>query len=489
MGLQSLQYCAFLVVVAAVYLHLPVRMQPVFLLGASWVFYALAMPAMLPVTIALAVFTYLCGRGLAWRGGAHKTAFLRLGVIGMLGILAFFKYNGLLGGVLHGWRAVAMPLGISFTSFAAIAYLIDATRGDCEVETSFIRLALFLNFFATVTQGPICRAGALLPQLSAEHRFDAARTVRALRLYALGLFKYIAVADVLNMVVDTVFPHYADYSAPMLILTAVMYTFYLYFSFSGYSEISRATGLVLGLDLPENFKTPFYATNFSGFWSRWHISFSSWLQDYLFMPLAWADLGRFGRLPTELCVFCVFFASGFWHGSTAPFIIWGSAAGGLPRGRRAAAPPLWQTQKARHPGPCAVGQAGCGVCFVDHQHGVLPALGSGNLSGMAENLGVGDAFVYLGRCLMNSWSPARFAGELYSTAYTGFYANTIMVAAYWAFAALALALGIWLDHRRNFACKNKPAAGCPGKRQAPQCAVCCFDRFYPGGVHHAERRL
>ena len=146
MGLQSLQYCAFLVVVAAVYLHLPVRMQPVFLLGASWVFYALAMPAMLPVTIALAVFTYLCGRGRAWRGGAHKTAFLRLGVIGMLGILAFFKYNGLLGGVLHSWRAVAMPLGISFTSFAAIAYLIDATRGDCEVETSIIRLALYLNF-------------------------------------------------------------------------------------------------------------------------------------------------------------------------------------------------------------------------------------------------------------------------------------------------------------------------------------------------------
>ena len=91
MGLQSLQYCAFLVVVAAVYLHLPVRMQSVFLLGASWVFYALAMPAMLPVTIALAVFTYLCGRGLAWRGGAHKNRLLRLGVIGMLGILAFLS--------------------------------------------------------------------------------------------------------------------------------------------------------------------------------------------------------------------------------------------------------------------------------------------------------------------------------------------------------------------------------------------------------------
>ena len=456
MGLQSLQYCAFLVVVAAVYLHLPVRMQSVFLLGASWVFYALAMPAMLPVTIALAVFTYLCGRGLAWRGGAHKTAFLRLGVIGMLGILAFFKYNGLLGGVLHGWRAVAMPLGISFTSFAAIAYLIDTTRGDCEVETSFIRLALFLNFFATVTQGPICRAGALLPQLSAEHRFDAARTVRALRLYALGLFKYIAVADVLNMVVDTVFPHYADYSAPMLILTAVMYTFYLYFSFSGYSEISRATGLVLGLDLPENFKTPFYATNFSGFWSRWHISFSSWLQDYLFMPLAWADLGRFGRLPTELCVFCVFFASGFWHGSTAPFIIWGLLQAVYRVGEELLHRRFGKPKKRGTPARVLWGKRV--VVFVLWTISmVFFRVGSGNLSGMAENLGVGDAFGYLGRCLMNSWSPARFAGELYSTAYTGFYANTIMVAAYWAFAALALALGIWLDHRRNFACKNKPA--------------------------------
>ncbi len=109
------------------------------------------------------MFTYLCGRGLAARGGAHKTAFLRLGVIGLLVILAFFKYNGAFARMAAG-SAVAMPLGISFYSFAAIAYLIDAARGDCEVETNFIDCALFLNFFATVTQGPICRAGALLPQ-------------------------------------------------------------------------------------------------------------------------------------------------------------------------------------------------------------------------------------------------------------------------------------------------------------------------------------
>ena len=332
-GLYSIQYLVFLVVVAAVYLHLPQRVQPPFLLAASWVFYAVASVSMgsagyLAVTLAICAFSYLCGRGLGWRGGAHKKAFVRLGVIGSLAILAFFKYFGFLETALGLPFAIVMPLGISFYSFAAIAYLIDAARGDCEVEKSPLRYALFLMFFGTVTQGPIPRAGQLIPQLVQEHRFDAARTVRALRLYALGLFKMVAVSDVLGVLVDEVFGAWHNYGGPMRVLAAVFYTFQLYFNFSGYSELARATGLLLGLELPENFKTPFFATNFSGFWSRWHISFSSWLQDYLFMPLAWADLsgvtrGKLQRLPAEVCVFTVFFVSGFWHGNTLPFVVWG----------------------------------------------------------------------------------------------------------------------------------------------------------------------
>ena len=263
MSLQSFGFFGFLLVVAAVYLHLPQRWQSAFLLAASWVFYALAMPSMLGVTIAIAVFTYLCGRGMAARSSAHKTAFLRGGVIGLLAILAFFKYNGAFASE-GGWQAVAMPLGISFYSFAAIAYLIDTARGDCEVETNFIDCALFFNFFATVTQGPICRAGALLPQFKQEHRFDTDRTVRALRLMALGLFKLVAVSDVLGLLVDEVFPNYRSYGGPMLVLAAVFYTFQLYFNFSGYSEVARAVGLLLGLELPENFKTPFFAIIFPG---------------------------------------------------------------------------------------------------------------------------------------------------------------------------------------------------------------------------------
>ena len=463
MSLQSFGFFGFLLVVAVVYLHLPQRLQSVFLLGASWVFYALAMPTMLPVTIAVAVFTYLCGRGLAAWGGVHKTAALRLGVGGLLAILAFFKYNGAFA-TDGGWQAVAMPLGISFYTFAAISYLIDAVRGDCEVETSFIDFALFLNFFVTVTQGPICRAGALLPQFKAEHRFDAARTVQALRLLALGLFKLVAVSDVLGLLVDEVFPHYGSYGGPMLVLAAVFYTFQLYFNFSGYSEVARAVGLLLGLTLPENFKTPFFATNFSGFWSRWHISFSSWLQDYLFMPLAWADVsgathGRLTRLPTEVCVFTVFFVSGFWHGNTLPFVVWGLLQACYRLGEELLHRRLGKPKKkapARVPWAKRAGVFAlwC-VSMVFFRVGSSPA---------AAPLTVGDAFRYLGGCFLN-WAPARFAAELYAAASNGFYANAIMVAAYYAFTVLVLALAFYLDARRAFAFKNKPAEICLAKEK------------------------
>ena len=463
MSLQSFGFFGFLLVVAVVYLHLPQRLQSVFLLGASWVFYALAMPTMLPVTIAVAVFTYLCGRGLAAWGGVHKMAALRLGVGGLLAILAFFKYNGAFASD-GGWQAVAMPLGISFYTFAAISYLIDAARGDCEVETSFIDFALFLNFFATVTQGPICRAGALLPQFKAEHRFDAARTVQALRLLALGLFKLVAVSDVLGLLVDEVFPHYGSYGGPMLVLAAVFYTFQLYFNFSGYSEVARAVGLLLGLTLPENFKTPFFATNFSGFWSRWHISFSSWLQDYLFMPLAWADVsgvthGRLTRLPAEVCVFTVFFVSGFWHGNTLPFVVWGLLQACYRLGeellhRRLGKPKKKAPARVQWAKRAGVFALWC-VSMVFFRVGSSPA---------AAPLTVGDAFRYLGGCFLN-WAPARFAAELYAAASNGFYANAIMVAAYYAFTVLVLALAFYLDARRAFAFKNKPAEICLAKEK------------------------
>ena len=456
MSLQSFAYFGFLALTALLYLHLPRRLQPPFLLAVSWLFYAAAMPAMLPLLLALCAFTYGCGRGLE---GAHKKAFLRLGVVGSLAVLAFFKYVNLLARLLPwGLRlpAVALPLGISFYTFAAISYLVDAARGDCPVEHSFVRCALFLSLFATVTQGPICRAGRLLPQFGAEHRFDAARCTRALRLFALGLFKTVAVSDVLGVLVDNIFAHYAAYGGLTLLLGAVGYTLQLYFNFSGYSELARASGLLLGLELPENFKTPLFSTNFSELWSRWHISFSSWLQDYLFTPLVWADLegpthGKLRRLPPLLCIFVVFFVSGFWHGSTLPFIVWGLLQAvyrvgeellhrrfGKPK-KRIPALRAWGKR-------CVVFVLWCiGMVFFRIGMGPNPA-----------PLGAADAVRFLCGCV-RALSPVRFAGEVYAALYADFYAHGLMIALYLAFLCAALIFAFWLDCRRCFVYKNQPA--------------------------------
>lgn len=452
MSLQSFSFFGFLLAVAVAY-YLPLkRVQTPFLLCASVVFYWLAVrpgwPA-LAATGCICLFTYLCGLQLK---GAKKDLWLRIGVVGTLLILAFFKYNGAFAGAA-GFAAVAMPLGISFYSFAAIAYLVDAARGDCEVEENFLHYALFFGFFATITQGPICRAGALLPQLKEPHSFDADRLTRALRLLGLGLFKLVAVSDVLGVLVDEVFGNSSLYGGGMHLLAAVAYTFQLYFNFSGYSEVARAVGLVLGLELPENFKTPFFSTNFSSFWSRWHISFSSWLQDYLFMPLAWADTekltgGKLTRLPTELVVFTVFFVSGFWHGNTALFIVWGLLQAIYRVGEELLHRRFGKPKKKAPAREQWLKRAGVFALWTFSM--VFFRIGSG------AGGTLGSAGAYLLGCV-TGLSPLRFANELYSAIYTGFYANGIMVAGYWLFLLGAMALAIYLDYRRAFGFKNKPA--------------------------------
>ena len=460
----------FLPITLALYYLAPAKLKNTVLFLCSLVFYCWGEVRFFPVMVALILINYVCGLAIEHFDAkpALRKVFLLIALIGSLGMLFYFKYanfvlrsaNALLGTAFAQIQGIGtLPLGISFYSFAAISYLIDAARGDCEVEKNFIDCALFLNFFATVTQGPICRAGALLPQFKKEHRFDAARTVRALRLMALGLFKLVAVSDVLGLLVDEVFPNYRSYGGPMLVLAAVFYTFQLYFNFSGYSEVARAVGLLLGLELPENFKTPFFATNFSGFWSRWHISFSSWLQDYLFMPLAWADVsgltgGKISRLPAEFCVFTVFFVSGFWHGNTLPFVVWGLLQASYRLGEELLHRRLGKPKKKAPARVLWAKRAGVFVLWCVSM--VFFRVGS---SPAAAPLTVGDAFAYLGRCFMG-WGPARFASELYAAASGGFYANAIMVAAYYGFVALVLALAFYLDTRRAFAFKNKPSEIC-----------------------------
>ena len=472
MGLSSVGFFAFLPVFAAVYLHLPHKFQPAFLLAASAAFYLLAAPQMFVVTAGLAVLTYCLARGI---GTPRRKVWLAGGVTALLAVLAFFKYGPALNAVLDlGLPSFAMPLGLSFYTFAAISYLVDAARGDCPVEKNFVIHALYILFFPTITSGPICRAGQLMPQLAAEHRFDAARTADALRLYALGTFKAVAVGRTLHVLVQQVVPNYRDYGGWMLMLAVLAYTFYLYFDFSGYSESARAAALMMGIQLPENFKTPFFATNFSGFWNRWHISFSSWLQDYLFMPLAWADVskltrGRRERLPVWLCLLCVFLVSGFWHGNTLPYVLWGLLQAVYRIGEEVLHRRLGKPKKKA---PAAQQWGKRAVVFALWTFSMVFFC-----IGADGTLGTADCFGYLAGCVQGL-SPARFAGELYSAVYDGFYPHAVMVAGYYAFLALALALAFRLDWHRNFTCKNRPAeqalAALPRRRAVYYLLIVCI---------------
>ncbi len=511
MSLQNFSYFFFLLITICIYLRLPQKAQTPFLLLASIFFYGKNLAVSYQSTLSasgaasalfscavsvglvvfLAVFVWWAALRLASHNKAiaalaleiapeaaqnataphnpyilqqaHKARLLRRSVITMLAVLAIFKYYNLSplptlfdGSVL---ASLPFPLGISFFTFAAIAYLVDVARGDCKAEESLLHLSVFLFFFATVTSGPICRGAKLLPQLHAEHRFDATRTVNALRLFALGLFKKVAIADLLALLVTQVFDNIPSYGAPLLLLALICYTFQLYFDFAGYSDLARASGLFLGIELPENFKTPFFATNFSGFWARWHISLSSWLQDYLFMPLAWADVAKtpligkrlaqkWEHFPVELCVFLVFFCSGFWHGNTLPFVIWGLLQGvcrvgeelchrkfGRPKRRGVPAHKLWGKR---------------GVVFVLWSFGMLFFYMGSSGKGMAD-----CAAFFAGLC--GGWSPVRFASELNSAIAAGFYQHQLLQIAYLLFAVFTLGIGFYLDAQRFFHYKDKPS--------------------------------
>lgn len=472
---QSFSYFAFLPLTALFYLKLlPARFRSGFLLAASLVFYWLGRPTgeaffglwqALPLLLLAANCVFLWRLALAIQAAAkpHKKRLVTLGVLVCLAVLAVFKYYNLLlpvlplaPGALH---QLPFPLGISFYTFAAVSYLVDVGRGELPAETSLVNLSAFLCFFGTITAGPICRAKQVLPQLNETHSFSAPRTVRAMQLFCLGLFKKVAVADVLLIFTRQVFGDLAGHGGPSLLLALVFYTFYLYFDFAGYSDMARASALLLGLEIPENFKTPFFATNFSGFWSRWHISLSSWLQDYLFTPLVWADTSRLpllgkkaSRLSPVFCVFVVFFVSGFWHGNTLPFVVWGLLQGIFRAGEELLHQRLGKPKKKAPPHKLWAKRAGV---FALWNFGMI-------FFAMGSNIGAPDGARYgltqalqLLRGLFRGWAPARFAAESWQAVWTGFYSDARMCLAYFAFLFFTLALAFWLDWQRFTHFKDK----------------------------------
>lgn len=258
--------------------------------------------------------------------------FLWLSIINNLGILGVFKYYnffatqfqegfGLLG--LHIdplLLNVALPVGISFYTFHGMSYVFDIYRGQQKPVKSFVDYAVFVSFFPLLVAGPIERAGHLLPQVQKTRTFNYRQALEGCRLILWGLFKKILIADTIAQVVDPIFAHYTDYNSPTLILAAVGFAFQIYGDFSGYSDIALGTAKLFGFELLSNFRFPYFSRDIAEFWRRWHISLSSWFKDYLYIPLGGS---RAGTQKAVRNTFIIFLVSGFWHGASWNFIVWG----------------------------------------------------------------------------------------------------------------------------------------------------------------------
>ena len=304
----SLRFCAFFVAAVFVYYVLPRRARQPWLLACSCFFYMCWNPAYIVLILFSAFSTYLCGRALAVLGApaagnrGRRRAAMAVSLAANLGILFFFKYynffaqsaNGLLAA--RGFPAVPMlgvllPVGISFYTFQAIGYTVDVYRGSVSAEQRFWRYLLFISFFPQLVAGPIERSGNILPQLQLPARFSYERAKSGLVLMLWGYIQKMVVADRLALLADTVYAQGGALGGWATATATVLFCFELYCDFSSYTDIARGAARILGVELMENFRSPFLSQSVAEFWRNWHISLSSFFRDYLYIPLGGSRRG------------------------------------------------------------------------------------------------------------------------------------------------------------------------------------------------------
>ena len=336
MPFNSLQFGLFFALVWGLHRALPTRSRNGFLLAASLVFYGLWMPTYLLLLLTDIAVNYALLRAML-RSTRPRIA-LVVSIVFTLGLLAGFKYAALavetLAPILRtgfGFELpvpnIFLPLGISFYSFQILGLSIDAYRKEIDVPESFARYALFISFFPQLIAGPILRGKQLLPQLARGGARSAERSQRGLWLIGCGLAKKVILADfLLRDFVDGVFQAPGLGSAPFHWVAAWSFAFQIYFDFSGYTDMARGLALLLGFELPANFLEPYLSRNPSEFWRRWHITLSTWLRDYLYIPLGGNRAGR-ARTYTNLLI--TMLLGGLWHGAAWNFVVWGGIHGSL----------------------------------------------------------------------------------------------------------------------------------------------------------------
>jgi alginate O-acetyltransferase complex protein AlgI len=318
----SFEYALFLPLVVLLFWVLPKAARLPMLLVASYAFYMSWIPVFILLILPMTIFNWLFGAFLH-KCTAQKKLVFGIGVAINLIILGVFKYaNFFIHSVGQDWTVnIILPLGISFFTFEFIHYLFEIYRGSKPID-SFVLFALFAAFFPTQIAGPIKRYPDFVAQMLEDRKLRLSYFDEGIPLIVIGLAKKILLADNLAVLVDLGFNNntIASFGAPELWVFAWAFAFQIYFDFSGYTDIGRGSAMLFGYHIPINFNMPYIASNISDFWRRWHISLSTWLRDYLFIPLGGS---RYGRWITNRNLLLTMALGGLWHGASWNFVVWG----------------------------------------------------------------------------------------------------------------------------------------------------------------------
>lgn len=338
---NSLSYFFFLPVVAVILYLIPGRYQWFWLLACSTFFYYTLLPVFLILFFTLILLNYYLGIAIE-RSESKRNSIFIFGVCINIIVLAFFKYFGFFQSLFSDIYKLSvndhllkifLPVGLSFFIFTILSYLIEVKRGTIKAERHIGIFASSLLFFPKIMQGPIEKSGNIFPQFLEVKSFNYDMVVEGLKLMIWGYFKKLVIADRLAIYVNAVYDNYEHHSGISLLVATIFYSFQIYADFSGYTDIALGSAKVLGFNLTNNFKRPYFATSIKEFWNRWHITLSLWLRDYLFLPLAvtftgkMKDIKYFG-LASEKWIFMfatiiTFVVCGIWHGEGLNFLIWG----------------------------------------------------------------------------------------------------------------------------------------------------------------------
>lgn len=334
---NSIAFGIFLPIVFIVYWLIPHKYRWFFLLLTSYYFYMSWNAKYIFLILFTTVVSYVAAIFIERAKTSIKKKIAIWGaVLICLSLLGFYKYFNFFSCSIVDFLnlfairlnpiliQVTLPVGISFYTFQTISYVVDVYRGKIKAEKHFGYYAAFISFFPQLVAGPIERTENLLPQIKTKKVFNYDQATYGLKLMAWGFFKKIAIADVLGVYVDTVYSSVENYKGFSLVLVVFFFAIQIYCDFSGYSDIAIGCAKLLGINLMTNFKSPYFSSSIKEFWSRWHISLSTWLRDYVYIPLGG---NRVGIVRHKINLIITFLISGLWHGANWKYVIWGGIHG------------------------------------------------------------------------------------------------------------------------------------------------------------------